>query len=393
MEETKDKTKTITIEFWGTEIMVDALDENPVAAKEYGYDHDGVLTSWSGIATYGVHFEIDGVEIPAGSFGRDEGKISPIQTAKYTDLNTLNELKAVHNCNKGALWYNKAAGTIEIEIPEGQTFHPEKAVLIVREFKYPFRYSDTVILALYYDGKFYDLKVSNFDNKSIETIWKRKRVSLKEELDSRAKTTLTTWGDLPILVFRSTCIGKNVVDLGSKILSFSSELDRLKEGVTVTRESGTKANGWIFVGTIKEKLEYIAESQSQEDHPKGLDIFVTEGYDFFNAREKLSNRLIENTIAAIWDKSRYNKDYFFSPAVEPILVRHIMHDRSGNNRDLTIKDYLLKGSNLFHIPETYIDKVIKKPIALSLFDDFDINTEMYSKYQQLLNEDKGNFMF
>ena len=36
MEETKDKTKTITIEFWGHEIMVDALDEDPVNAEEWG---------------------------------------------------------------------------------------------------------------------------------------------------------------------------------------------------------------------------------------------------------------------------------------------------------------------------------------------------------------------
>lgn len=393
MEEIKDKTKSITIEFWGHEIMVDALDEDPVNAEELGgYDYDGVLATWSGIDTYGVHFEIDGEEIPKESFGRNESSISPEQTAKYTDLNTLKEFKALQNCNKGAVWYNKAAGTIDIEIPEGQTFHPEKAVLIVREFKYPFRYSDSVILALYYDGKMYDLNVSNFDNKSIETIWKKKRVSLKEELDSGAKTALTKSYDLPILVFRSTCIGKNIVDLGSQIQSFSSELEKLKEGVTVTRESGTEANSQVSVGNIKEDLEYIAKSQSQEENSKGLDIFVTEGYDVLNMREKLSNNLIENTIAAIWDKSRDNKNYFFSP-VEPILVRHIMHDRSGNEQDFTIKDYFLKGSNLFPIPDTYIDRSIKMPITPSIFDYLDIDTEQDSKYQQLLNEDKGNFMF
>lgn len=159
MEEEK-RTKTVTIEVFGTELFLEPKDS----------DEEEVYDAYSRFKRNGMVFTVDGNEYGPIDLGIDYNVLTQEQIDEFQNFDVA-EFFEESGAEEGMLYKNKAWTTIEIEIPEDEEFKANKACLVTTKFIYPDGSSDVTVCAFGYDGKVYDCAPGNSEGISGEKIW------------------------------------------------------------------------------------------------------------------------------------------------------------------------------------------------------------------------------
>lgn len=160
VETRENKTKIVAVEVFGYEKWLEPKDEDD---EEY---YDAI----SRFAENGLTFTVDGEEYTSDDFA-DADDILPLEQLKdYKEFDAA-KFFAESGAEKGMLYINKASTTIDIEMPEEESFDPNKAALVLRNFIYPDDTDEPTVCAFIYDGKIYDCNPEDSRGISGERIW------------------------------------------------------------------------------------------------------------------------------------------------------------------------------------------------------------------------------
>lgn len=144
------KMKTITISLYAVERRIDVLDDegDPLAGEsrfttedfmEWTVEDNGFETEYSE-SDFGEFWDLENADEISDSLDNlyVNEFIENIEGAAVANLETL-----------------KSTGSIQIEIPEGETFDPKKFCLVTRSWIYE-EGEETMLYGFIYDGKYYD---------------------------------------------------------------------------------------------------------------------------------------------------------------------------------------------------------------------------------------------
>ncbi|MCM1451102.1 MAG: hypothetical protein NC102_02500 [Clostridium sp.] len=149
MEEEK-KMKTITISLYAVERRIDVLDDegDPLEGEsrfttedfmEWTVEDNGVETEYSE-EDFGDFWDLENADEISDSFDNLDVNefIERVDGAAVANLETL-----------------KSSGSIQIEIPEGESFDPKKFCLVTVDWIFD-EYEECMLQGFVYDGKYYD---------------------------------------------------------------------------------------------------------------------------------------------------------------------------------------------------------------------------------------------
>ncbi len=165
---TDNKTKamrTVTVTISGTEIFLDALDEDGDgfdARSRFSADWENDLV-----------FTIDGEEYTTDDFGEGDYDNDDFEVMGqvYREVDAAKFFERA-GATEGMRYVNRSFCEFSIEIPKDEDFDPEKAHIVCRDFIYPDGNDEPMLVAFVYDGTVYtDCYPEDSVGVSGEKIW------------------------------------------------------------------------------------------------------------------------------------------------------------------------------------------------------------------------------
>ena len=158
----ENKTKVVTVEVSGYEKWLQPKDEDN--------DDEECYDAVSRFAANNLTLTVDGVEYTSDDVADADDIFSREQLKDYEAFDAA-KFFAESGAEQGLLYINKASTTIDIEIPEEESFDPNKVALVLRDFIYPDDTDEPTVCAFIYDGIFYDCNPEDSRGISREQIW------------------------------------------------------------------------------------------------------------------------------------------------------------------------------------------------------------------------------